>query len=121
MTKILINTTASPVEIPDTGVTIPADSQYLIVQQDYWLWAASTDAASLIAAGTLVVNDGEYNLPIRAGIGLVQENQVLINEFYTLVQGDDVLIGNGQILYLNDTLEIDVPDEGEVDDVPTES
>jgi hypothetical protein len=55
-----------------------------------------------IVNGDIIVNDGEDNLPIRIGIGLIQDNQVVLNEYYTLVQDDDVLVGNGQILYYND-------------------
>ena len=50
------------------------------------------------------MNDGEDNLPLRYAIGVIQDNQIVINEYYTLVQGDDVLVGNGEILYLNDEM-----------------
>jgi hypothetical protein len=49
-----------------------------------------------------IVNDGDYDLPVRTAIGLMQNNQVILNEYYTLVQEDDVLVGNGKILNLHD-------------------
>ena len=104
MRKIIINKTASELDIKDTGVSLAPYASYTIVPQDFWLWAASKNAVELIAAGMVVVNDGEDDLPIRYGIGILQDNQAVINEYYTLVQDDDVLVGNGEILYYNDEM-----------------
>ena len=104
MRKILVNITSSDIEIHDTGVTIAADSSYEVVCQDWDLWSASRNVVEALVGGNLVLNDGEDNLPLRYAIGVIQDNQIVINEYYTLVQGDDVLVGNGEILYLNDEM-----------------
>jgi len=102
MLKILKNKTTNSIFIKDTGITIQSYSDYAIPSQDYWIWTASADTVSFIIADNLIVNDGEDDLPIRVGIALIQDNQIVINEHYTLIQDDGVLIGNGQILYFND-------------------
>ena len=103
MLKIIKNPTISTVMIKDTGIEVPAGGSYTIQSQDYWLWVASTDAVTQIVAGNLIVNDGEDDLTnLRYAIGLIQDNQIVVNEYYTLVQEDDVLIGNGEILSYND-------------------
>jgi len=102
MLKILRNDTISDILITDTGITIAASSTYEIQRMDYWLWSDSRDIVTQVVSGDVVVTDGEDDLPIRYAIALLQDNQVLLNEYYTLVQGDDVLVGNGEILYLND-------------------
>jgi hypothetical protein len=102
MNKLLTNTTATVIEIHDTGVTLFPDIVYDIPSQDYPLWIASADIVPFIVSGDIVVSDGENILPKRTAIGLLQDNQIVISEYYTLVQDEDVLVGNGQILYLND-------------------
>lgn len=72
MSKILKNQTASPVDITDTGVTVPASGQYVIPPQDYPLWAASSDAVTEVGNGTIVVNDGSADLSISDGIDLIK-------------------------------------------------
>lgn len=72
MIKILKNTTGSPVEIKDTGVTVPASGQYTLVHQDYLLWSASDDIVPLIANGVLVVNDGNIDHSPRTGLAYIQ-------------------------------------------------
>jgi len=127
MPKILKNITISDISIKDTGITIAAGSQYIIQPQDFWLWSSSEDVVTEIIAGNIIVNDGEDDFTNkRAAIALIQENKVVLNEHYTLVQDDDVLIGNGQILFLNDEFDTtdnvpDYLDEQIEDDNPTES
>lgn len=126
MLKILKNTTLSTIDIADTGISIDGGDQYMIEPRDYDLWMRSEDIVAQIATGDIVVNDGEDDLGIRVGIGLIQDNQMVLNEHYTLVEEDDVLIGNGQILYLNDEFDTtsnvpDYIDDQIEDDVPTES
>lgn len=104
MRKIIINKTSDELDIKDTGVSLAPYASYTLIPQDFWLWAASKNAVELVAAGKIVVNDGEDDLPIRYGIGVLQDNQAVINEYYTLVQDDDVLVGNGEILYYNDEM-----------------
>jgi hypothetical protein len=125
MLKIIRNTTNSDIFIKDTGVTVVALDQYEIQRMDYWLWSDSKDIVAEVVAGNVKINDGQDDLPIRAAIGLLQDNQVIMNEYYTLVQDDDILIGNGEILYLNDEFDTtdnvpDYIDEQIEDDVPTE-
>lgn len=72
MSKVLKNATASPVAVNDTGITVPASGQYTIPQQDYPLFAASSDVVALVGASTLVVNDGSFDLSISDGIDLLK-------------------------------------------------
>jgi hypothetical protein len=127
MLKIIRNPNGSDVEVRDTGITILANSSYTIPPQDFWLWAASSDAVSKIVSDDIIVNDGQDDLVNkRVAIALLQDNQVVLNEYYTLVQGDDILVGNGQILYLNDDFDTsgnvpDYLDEQIEEDDPTEN
>jgi len=66
-TKIVKNNTASPLNIADTGVTIPASGQYLIPPQNYNVWAASSDIIVEIGDGDVTVNDGSTDLSITDG------------------------------------------------------
>jgi len=73
MSKILKNTTASPITVTDVGVTIPASpGSYTIPSQDYLLWAASSDTVTHVGSGGLVVNDGSSDLSISDGIDLIK-------------------------------------------------
>jgi hypothetical protein len=127
MLKIIRNTTALNIFIADTGIEVPAFGQYTIRPEDYQLWIPSEDVVGFIVAGDIVVNDGEDDLTNkRIAIGLIQDNQMVVSEHYTLVEEDDVLVGNGQILYLNDEFDTtnnvpDYIDEQIEDDDPTES
>lgn len=65
--KIIKNNTASPVSIKFLGLTIPASSQITIQPEDYLLLSSTSAVAeltTLINAGTLIVNNGTYNLTI---------------------------------------------------------
>lgn len=122
----LKNVTITDVVINDTGIPIRANSEYVIQPQDFQLWASSVDVVAAIAAGTIVVSDGENDLGKRVGIALLQGNHAVLNEFYTLVEEDGVLIGNGKILYLNDRFDTtenvpDYLDDYLEDDDPTEA
>ena len=72
MSKILQNTTDSAVSVTDCGITVPASGSYTIAPTDYPLFAASSNVVTLIGAGTLVVNDGSFNLSISDGIDLIK-------------------------------------------------
>jgi hypothetical protein len=72
VSKILNNTTASPVFVSDTGVSIAANGSYTIPEQDYLLWAASSNIVSLVGAATVTVSDGSYVLSISDGINLIK-------------------------------------------------
>jgi hypothetical protein len=101
--KILKNYTNAEVFVKDTGVVVLPNGQYEITPNDFSLWYQSEDIVTELVAGNLILNDGEDDITsIRTAIGLIQDNQIITNEHYTLVQDDDVLVGNGQILYLND-------------------
>ncbi len=92
MSKILINNTASPQPVADTGVTIAASSNYTIPPQDYLLWAASSNVITLIGAGTLTVNDGSVNLSISEGTYLIKG--IFPKEYRIVGDSDGTLIGN---------------------------
>lgn len=73
MSKILKNTTASLIEIDDTGVTLAASpATYTIPQTDYPLWAASSDIITQIGNGDVIVSDGSSNLSIADGTDLIK-------------------------------------------------
>lgn len=72
MSKIVKNITGSPINISDTGVSIPATDQYLIPPQDYLIWAASDNIVTFVGSGDIVANDGSSDLSINDGIKLIQ-------------------------------------------------
>jgi len=99
MSKIVKNNTVSAIEIADVGVTVPASGQYTIPEQDYLLWAASSDIITEVGAGNLVINDGSQDLSISDGISLIKG-------FYPheLIGGTDgTVIGN-----VGDSLKVNV-------------
>ena len=75
MSKILKNTTVSDVPIQDTGFTVPASGQIEIDVPQYSNFANSSNVITLIADGTLVVNDGTNDLSISNGIDLLKGYQ----------------------------------------------
>lgn len=73
MAKILKNTTASPIEIGDAGVTLqPTPTDYTIPPTDYLIWASSSDVITEIGSGNVVVNDGSEDLNISDGTDLIK-------------------------------------------------
>ena len=71
MSKILINTTASPIFIADTGTSLPVGN-FTINAANYSLWAASSDIIVQIGNNNIIVNDGSVNLSIANGTSLLQ-------------------------------------------------
>lgn len=100
------------------GKDIPATSEIDIEEVDRLRLLSDTAFITALYAGEAVVADSEYDLTPRIAIGLLQYNPIIMSEYYTLTQEDGALIGNGQILYLND--DSWSKDEGEQDDYPTE-
>lgn len=73
MAKILKNQTGSAIEIDDTGVSVPASpATYTIPEQDYLLWASSSDIITEVGTGNIVVNDGSQDLSISDGTSLLK-------------------------------------------------
>jgi hypothetical protein len=72
MSKILKNTTVSAIFVSDVGVSIAGLGQYTIPEQDYLLWAASSNTVTYVGAAELVVNDGSFDLNISDGIDLIK-------------------------------------------------
>ena len=74
--KILKNTTGSPIELVQVGITIPASGQVVIEPGQYYLFAneigQSPNSAldNHILNGTIVVNDGTLDLTVANGIDL---------------------------------------------------
>ena len=74
--KILKNTTGSPVELTQVGVTVPASGQAIIEPGQYYLYANEIGLSptgqldNLILDGTIVVNDGVLDLIPANGISL---------------------------------------------------
>jgi len=73
MSKILKNTTVSNISITDTGVVLLASpNTYTIPEQDYLLWAASSNIITQIGSGNVLVNDGSSDLSISEGSDLIK-------------------------------------------------
>lgn len=73
MAKILKNTTANPILIADTGVSLPTSpGSYVIPPEDYLLWAASSNIITHIGSEDVLVNDGSSDLSISAGVDLIK-------------------------------------------------
>lgn len=72
MSKILTNSTAGTIFINDTGVSILANASYTLPEQDYLLWAASSDVVGYIGSASLIVSDGSFSLSISDGIDLIK-------------------------------------------------
>ena len=113
ITIIVKNTTA--VDRTWGGFTYQADSSVLIQDVDRLRLLSDDIFMSDLYSGYAIINDGNLDLTIRIGIGLLQNSNQILTEYYTLVQDDDVLVGNGQILQLHDDKwELEGP--GEIDD-----
>jgi hypothetical protein len=70
MQKIIKNTTLSNIEIKETGISIPAENQYIIPKTDYNLWASNallTEIDSDLNSGNLVINNGNEDLNYTIG------------------------------------------------------
>lgn len=103
--KYLKNISGEDLEIPDVGIIIKKNDTYLIQSQDYALFQQSENTVWAIYTGKASVSgDDGYVMSKRVGIALIQSNSTILNEFYTLVNEDAVLMGNGQILYLDDAM-----------------
>lgn len=102
MIKIIKNNTSSAVPINDVGITIAANSSYQIPTTDYDLWGGSENAVTLIQNETIYLNDGQNNLSKKISISLLQNNIINLVNHYTLVDDDGILMGNGEMLFLND-------------------
>jgi hypothetical protein len=116
----VINTTSSDIFLQDVGAIIPANNTFTVDPVQYPYWANSTDIVNYVINNILIINDGDSNLPNRVGLGLLQNDDKILTEHYTLVQDDGILIGNGQILQLHDD-KWELEDVGEEEDNPTEN
>lgn len=73
MAKILKNMTAGTITIADTGISISASpATYTIPQQDYPLWAGSSNVVARVGSGNIVVNDGSFDLNPSDGMDLIK-------------------------------------------------
>jgi len=110
MSKILKNTTVSIIDIPDTGISIPATpGTYVIPEQDYLLWAASVDIVAKVNSGDIIVNTGTVDLSATAGLRYLSYSEranvslngsVITNAISSLdIQGDAtaVDVGSGRV------------------------
>jgi hypothetical protein len=80
MSKILKNTTVSPISIIDTGIRIAASGSYTIPETDYLLWAASANVLTQIASGAIVVNDGLRDLSATDGAYFIKYPDTAFNQ-----------------------------------------
>ena len=115
LTIIVKNKTA--LEVVWGGRTYEALEEYLIEDVDRLRLLSDSAYVTALLSGNSVINDGDSDLTARIGIGLLQNNNQILTEYYTLTQDDDVLTGNGQILQLHDD-KWELEDLGEIDDDP---
>jgi len=119
MIIIIKNKTASDIFVSDVGQVFASDSSSTINPTQYPYFASSQEIVPYIVNGSLVVNDTDYDLSPRVGLAILQNNEQVINEYYTLTDDWGILVGNGRILQSHeDNWELD--DTGEVDDNPTQ-
>lgn len=91
MEKIVKNISASPYQIVDVGVTIPASSSYTVPDQDYLLWSASRNFIQGVTGGILLANDGYADFGVSGSINFMDYPDRAINQrFY-----DNSIRGNG--------------------------
>lgn len=79
MLRKLKNNTASPVEIVDTGDTVPASGEFIIPPLDYGKYEGSADTLLFLSdqaisttVSTLTANDGTFDLSIEKGVRMIQ-------------------------------------------------
>jgi hypothetical protein len=114
ITIIVINTTSEDKDWG--GFTYPANSSTSIEDVDRLRLLSDSVFYSDYLSGLAKISDGDYVLPKRVGIGLLQNNVAILEEYYTLTQEDDVLVGNGSILFLHDDKWELEESDGEQDD-----
>jgi hypothetical protein len=68
----LHNATGSTLFIADTGVSITSGGNYTIPEQDYLLWAASSNIVTFIGNSDITVSDGSFTLGISDAINLIK-------------------------------------------------
>jgi hypothetical protein len=118
MIKIIKNKTPNDIFISDVGQLFPMDSSSTLNPTQYPYFESSQDIIPYILDGSLVISDNNYDLNPRIGLALIQDNQQTLTEYYTLVQDDDVLTGNGKVLQLDDE-NWEIEEDFEEDDYPT--
>ena len=99
MSKVLKNTTASPITITDVGgVTILASpGTYTIPPQDYLLWAQSSDIIAYLndaPTPSIIVNDGSFDLNPSDGVDLIKGIFPRVNIQNPLINTLDLLLAN---------------------------
>lgn len=83
MEKIVKNITASPYQVKDVGITIPANSSYTVPDQDYLMWSASLNFITGVNGNFLRVNDGYVDLSAAQSINFMDFPDRAINQrFY---------------------------------------
>ena len=115
ITIIVINTTSEDKNWG--GFTYLADTSTNIEDVDRLRLLSDPLFYEDYLAGNAKISDGDYILPKRIGIGLLQNNVPILEEYYTLTQEDDILVGNGSILLLHDDKWELEESQGEQDDV----
>jgi hypothetical protein len=97
------------------GFIYLASTEVLIEDVDRLRLLSDDNFMADLLSGVAKINDGDYDLTPRVGIGLLQNSNQILTEYYTLVEGEDVLIGNGEILQLHDD-KWELEDAGEQED-----
>lgn len=111
----LTNTTLVPVSWG--GLEIDVNETVSVEEISCLRLLSDPDFLTALMAAEAIISDSEYPLPPRIAVGLLQYNPVILNEYYTLTDEDSTLIGNGQILTLNDdSWDMDVSNNSEPED-----
>lgn len=77
MAKLLKNQTLSPIILADLGLDIPASpTVFTIHPNEYSLFAASSDLATQISSGNIIVNDGYDDLKTQFGLLHIFEESI---------------------------------------------
>lgn len=107
------NLTASPISITDLGITIPASSDYIIYQNEYPLWATSTNAQTQFDSGNIKFVDSGPNfleqviiednlivdsIDVKHELTIPSNTQLLCGDTYTISGSVTV---NGSLIVLS--------------------
>jgi hypothetical protein len=104
ISKIVKNISNTDRFVNDCGISIYANTNYTIPEQDYWIWAASLDIISELDQNHLIINDGYQDLSITASKALLRHNLFQVKE--------DGYSTSDEVYKVNFTTGLDVTNEG---------
>ncbi len=90
------------VEVEWGGRIYAVAETYTIEEVDRLRLASDASFISAVRSGDATVSDAVRALSVRTGLGLITLNPMVLMDYYALTQENDLLMGNGHILLLND-------------------